>query len=885
MEESGKGPASESSARKKGRTVAITTEDIQKRRNDVKARTTLLLALPDEHQLRFNKYETAKELWEAILKTFETLEQTFNRLQAIVSHLEFMDVEIKQDDLNQMFLTSLAPEWLRYTIVWRNRDDLDSISLDDMYNHLKVYEPEVQKKSESNSQNIAFISSSNTSSRKGEVHTASVPTAKNAEHLGVKTKEREKATNKEENHALIADDEVPTEFALMAKSSSSSDNEVYDDSYCSKSCRKNTKNLNTKISKINEELSDYETDLYNYKRGLSQVEARLVEFKENEVKYCERIRVLERDVEIRDNKIEYLKNELEQKDLSWTGLPEFVDDTVTDYRSIMSKPMIKFVKEADYPIVIKINNTENAGKSIVKYAEMYRNISKVVKNQPRVPRVSTVTEKIPTIDSKFPTAKSTLTANLGDKGKAVKASACWIQRPKQNTSKQDFKLNDDTNVVLRTPRQHNMYSIDLNNIVPHNNLTCLVAKASVDEKKTEHNTDFHQIVDFLEASHIRIETTDLETKIIATVDGKPRSISESSLRMHLKLNDEEGISSLPDAELFENLSLMGYNILPNQSCNIATAMVCLATNRVYNFSKIIFDDEPASLLKDDRQGEAFPTVSSLDAGQDMENIAKTSAMPHESSPRVLSLDADEGNIGEEFGADKSTEKRSNDTEEMVNVLSSTEAVNILSSGGATASVSPADVFPTAGVPTVSEIFPTVSAIFTTASVATPYTRRSRGITIGSLWPMRIPIISAKDKRKEKVTETKVPKKNKLQEQIDAQVARVVEEEFARENQRLSKHAARDYKIARIHAEEELKLMIGGLNRSNEVIAKHLSEYKQAEADLSVGKKIELISELVKYQGHLAKILKYQAHQSKPSSKKEQRMFYMSVIKSHAGWKT
>nr|GEV90419.1 putative ribonuclease H-like domain-containing protein [Tanacetum cinerariifolium] len=45
----------------------------------------------------------------------------------------------------------------------------------------------------------------------------------------------------------------------------------------------------------------------------------------------------------------------------------------------------------------------------------------------------------------------------------------------------DFKLIDDTNVLLRTPRQHNMYSINLNNIVPHKDLTCLVAKASVDE--------------------------------------------------------------------------------------------------------------------------------------------------------------------------------------------------------------------------------------------------------------------------------------------------------------------------------------------------------------------------------------------------------------------
>nr|GFC59172.1 hypothetical protein [Tanacetum cinerariifolium] len=139
--------------------------------------------------------------------------------------------------------------------------------------------------------------------------------------------------------------------------------------------------------------------------------------------------------------------------------------------------------------------------------------------------------------------------------------------------------------------------------------------------------------------------------------------------------------------------------------------------------------------------------------------------------------------------------------------------------------------------------------------------------------------------KEKVTETKVPKKKKLQEQIYAHVAREMEEEFARENQRLSGQAARDSEIAIIHAEEELKLMIEGLDRSNEVIAKHLSEFEQAKADLFVGEKIELISELVKYQDYLAEILKYQAHQSKPSSKKEQMKFYMSVLKSHARWKT
>nr|GEX79758.1 hypothetical protein [Tanacetum cinerariifolium] len=201
-------------------------------------------------------------------------------------------------------------------------------------------------------------------------------------------------------------------------------------------------------------------------------------------------------------------------------------------------------------------------------------------------------------------------------------------------------------------------------------------------------------------------------------------------------------------------------------------------------------------------------------------------------------------IWEEVGADKSTELGSNDTDEMVTVLSSMEAANILTSRVAAVSVSPVAGILTIGVPTVSGLFPTASATFNTASVVTPYTRRPRGIL-------------AKDKGKEKVVKS----------------------------ERESEQLARDSKIARLYAEEELKMMIEGLDRSNEVIAKHLQEYQQAEADLTVGEKIELINKLVKYQDHHAKILEYQAQQSKPLLKKEQREFYMSVLRSHARWKT
>nr|GEW13989.1 hypothetical protein [Tanacetum cinerariifolium] len=449
---------------------------------------------------------------------------------------------------------------------------------------------------------------------------------------------------------------------------------------------------------------------------------------------------------------------------------------------------------------------------------------------------------------------------------------------------------------------------------------------------SEHNIDFHQIVDFIEASHIRyaltinlnvyvshirqfwstarIETTNEGTKILATMDGKPRTIFESLIRRSLKLNDEDEISSLPDAELFENLALIGYNILPNQRFTFEKGQFShqwKATRIAQSKALSTAADEPASLLRDDNQGEAFPNVSSLDAGHDRENIIKTSALPCESTPRVTSLDADEGTqdleisnlkarikilqdkdrgnaepsrdgapingrsmeIGEEVGVEKSTRLGSNDTKEMVNVLSSMEAANILTSGVAAVSVPPVAEVSTVGVPTVSGLVPTVRAIFTTASVVTPYSRRPRGI-------------STKDKGKEKVVKSDTPKKKKLQEQIDAQVAKEIEEEIAREDQRMNEQLTRDAKIARLHAEEELKIMIEGLDKSNEMIEKHLQEYEQSEAELTIGEKIELINELVKYQDHHAKILKYQAQQSKPLSKKEQRESYMSVLRSHAG---
>nr|GEZ21882.1 hypothetical protein [Tanacetum cinerariifolium] len=195
-------------------------------------------------------------------------------------------------------------------------------------------------------------------------------------------------------------------------------------------------------------------------------------------------------------------------------------------------------------------------------------------------------------------------------------------------------------------------------------------------------------------------------------------------------------------------------------------------------------------------------------------------------------------------SDKITEKGSDSTDEMANVLGTLGAENILASGGLRSVFTTASTGVSPVVAAASGSFPT-AAIFTTASVATPTTRVTRsirGVVIGSssLISINIPSISKKGKGKGKMTEPKQPIKEKVQEQMSVQLARDLEAKFAQEDQIIREQAERDSEIARIHVERELNMMIAELDRSNEMVAKYLSEYEQAEAGLSHDEKVELI---------------------------------------------
>nr|GEW12598.1 hypothetical protein [Tanacetum cinerariifolium] len=328
-------------------------------------------------------------------------------------------------------------------------------------------------------------------------------------------------------------------------------------------------------------------------------------------------------------------------------------------------------------------------------------------------------------------------------------------------------------------------------------------------EKSEHNVNFHLIVDFIEASPL---------------------------------------SSLPDAELFENLTLMGYNISPNQKFtfqkgtptephpipspealqtssttpssptlpSVTTAPIPTVTPsdtptlrqytrraRIAQSSTLpLVADEHVSPLRDISEGEACPTDSGFEAYQNRANIAKTSTSPHDSAPRFTSPVAAEGSMQqtlneltalctslqrvklledrEGVAAEKSrddalikgrnldegeaaAERASDDTEEMATVLTSMDAATVLASGlaevptgsGSFSTAGP----PTAEVPTGSDVIPTAGLIFAIATMVTPHTRR---------------------KGKETMVESETLKKKKIQEQMDIQMARQLEEKMERD---------------------------------------------------------------------------------------------------------
>ncbi|GJU98731.1 ribonuclease H-like domain-containing protein [Tanacetum coccineum] len=132
---------------------------------------------------RFGGNEESKKMQKTILKqnyknfaasSQEGLDTTYDRSQKLISQLKIHGKVISQEDANLKLLRSLPLAWNNIALIMRNKSDLDTLSMGDLYNNLKVYESEIkgQTSSSSNSHNVAFVSFDNSSSTNKTINIA-----------------------------------------------------------------------------------------------------------------------------------------------------------------------------------------------------------------------------------------------------------------------------------------------------------------------------------------------------------------------------------------------------------------------------------------------------------------------------------------------------------------------------------------------------------------------------------------------------------------------------------------------------------------------------------------------------------------------------------------
>nr|GEY87279.1 retrovirus-related Pol polyprotein from transposon TNT 1-94 [Tanacetum cinerariifolium] len=439
---------------KSERTFTITTEDMQRKKN---------------YQYGNFKAEGS-----------ETLEQTFNRLQVILSQLQFMDVEVEQDDLNQKFLTSLAPEWLVHTIVWRNRNDLDTMSLDDLYNHLKGSDVAGFDKSKVECFNYHKM-----------CHFTRECRAPRSQERGRKDNYRQGSKNEEktpkalmaidgvgwdwsymanegEDRALVADEEAPIEFALMANTESKLEKDGVDGKLAG--LLKASKNLDNLIeSQRSDKIKDRvgysvvpppAADLYlSPKKDLKRVKRGTTRSQNNAYMRPPHRPVGHRPhgAPMRSTHIPVghrphghpgsSQNNIDDKGYWDSGCSRHMTGNISYLSNF--KPF-----DGGY-VSFGQGGYKITGKGTIKTGKLeFKNVYFVKDLKYNLFSVSQICDNKNNV--------------------LFTDSECIVLG-------RDFKLLDDANILLRTPRQHNMYSIDLNNIIPHRDLTCLFAKASANE--------------------------------------------------------------------------------------------------------------------------------------------------------------------------------------------------------------------------------------------------------------------------------------------------------------------------------------------------------------------------------------------------------------------
>ncbi|GJZ78141.1 hypothetical protein Tco_0642813 [Tanacetum coccineum] len=410
----------------------VTTEEKAQKKNDVKARSMLLTALPNEHLMTFNQYKDAKTLFAAIQTRFGGNEATKKTQKTLLKQI-------------------LPSEWNTYVVVWRNKHDLDTMSFDDLYNNFKIVEQQVKgtasSSSSSSSQNMAFVSSPSSTNK---VNTTNGVSTANTQVSPAST--QVSTTSTQVSTANLSDDNVYAFLVSQPNGQPNGSQLVYEDleqiheddieemdlkwqlALLSIRTRRGPRNQDSRnrnqyssrrtvnVEEISSKsmvaidgagfdwsyMTDDEVPTYMALMAFSD--------SENEVIFCEQLAVLKRDISYKDSELSMLKSELEKLkqekerlfsppkfDLSNSGLEEIQQPEFKGYgpktsksvsegisNKVIESPNASLVKElvsddklekkTIFPTVAKIEfvrpkQQEKPVRKPVKYAKMYRSKS------------------------------------------------------------------------------------------------------------------------------------------------------------------------------------------------------------------------------------------------------------------------------------------------------------------------------------------------------------------------------------------------------------------------------------------------------------------------------------------------------------------------------
>ncbi|GKA37117.1 hypothetical protein Tco_0723682, partial [Tanacetum coccineum] len=309
-------------------------------------------------------------------KSSEGLDQIYDRLRKLFSQLEIHEETISQEDVNLELLRSLPSEWKTHTLIWRNKPNLETLSMDDLYNNLNIYEAEIMGSSSTNqnTQNIAFVSSNITSSSNEAVKTAHGVSAANSKYNASTLP----------NVDCLSDAVIYSLFASQSNCSQLDNEDLKQIDpgdleemnlkwqmamltirarrflkkmtrpqwNATRECRapKNQDSRNREITRRNVPVEETTLNVLvsqcdgAYKAGLEFVEARLDVYKKNEVDFEKDIKILKLDIMLRDNALtklrkKFKKDEKERDDLKLTlekfensskNLSKLLDSQVSD---------------------------------------------------------------------------------------------------------------------------------------------------------------------------------------------------------------------------------------------------------------------------------------------------------------------------------------------------------------------------------------------------------------------------------------------------------------------------------------------------------------------------------------------------------------------------